>query len=125
VLPDVYTCPACGARSRHPEDQRAGYCGRCHQWTRDPRGPYIYGVGWHPDAVLTAAVVAVPVGWHCRVCTDPIAIGDAGYLRPTGPGGIPEAVHAGCDLLPAGAHAGTGRAAGDALWRRSDRLPIP
>jgi hypothetical protein len=31
-----FTCPKCGRTSRHPEDERAGYCGACHAWTGDP-----------------------------------------------------------------------------------------
>ena len=27
-----YTCPACGATSQHPDDERYSYCGRCHQF---------------------------------------------------------------------------------------------
>jgi len=30
-----YVCPRCGARSYNPNDIREGYCGRCHDWTRD------------------------------------------------------------------------------------------
>lgn len=28
-----FTCPNCGAISHHPEDERNGYCGRCHEYT--------------------------------------------------------------------------------------------
>jgi hypothetical protein len=28
-----FTCPRCGAVSRHPADAAAGYCGRCHDFT--------------------------------------------------------------------------------------------
>jgi hypothetical protein len=28
-----FTCPRCGATSYHPEDERNGYCGKCHSWT--------------------------------------------------------------------------------------------
>lgn len=28
-----YTCRRCGSYSRHPEDVKHGYCGRCHGWT--------------------------------------------------------------------------------------------
>lgn len=37
-----YTCSRCGATSHHPEDERYGYCGRCHDHTR-------------PDAALLTA----------------------------------------------------------------------
>jgi hypothetical protein len=30
------TCPVCGRRSNHPDDHRAGYCGRCHDYTMIP-----------------------------------------------------------------------------------------
>jgi hypothetical protein len=34
------TCPRCGATSFNENDVRAGYCGRCHDWTgADPRCP--------------------------------------------------------------------------------------
>jgi hypothetical protein len=28
-----FTCPRCGAVSHHPQDERHGYCGRCHDFT--------------------------------------------------------------------------------------------
>lgn len=28
-----FTCPVCFKTSRHPDDIRYGYCGRCHDWT--------------------------------------------------------------------------------------------
>jgi hypothetical protein len=28
-----FTCPRCGMTSHHPEDERQGYCGNCHDWT--------------------------------------------------------------------------------------------
>ena len=31
----VFTCPRCQAVSANPNDIREGYCGRCHDWTRD------------------------------------------------------------------------------------------
>lgn len=30
----AYTCPRCGWTSHNPEDEDAGYCGRCRDWTR-------------------------------------------------------------------------------------------
>lgn len=30
----AFTCPRCGMTSHHPDDQREGYCGNCHDWTR-------------------------------------------------------------------------------------------
>jgi hypothetical protein len=33
----VIRCPRCGTPSHHPEDERQGYCGRCHWWTSDPQ----------------------------------------------------------------------------------------
>jgi predicted ATP-dependent serine protease len=28
-----FTCPRCGMTSGHPDDERQGYCGNCHDWT--------------------------------------------------------------------------------------------
>jgi hypothetical protein len=36
VGPPGFTCPRCGRTSHHPDDIREGYCGACHDWTRDP-----------------------------------------------------------------------------------------
>lgn len=43
-----FTCPVCGAASAHPEDQRHGYCGRCHAFT---------GHGTSGGVVLTDEVI--------------------------------------------------------------------
>jgi ribosomal protein S27AE len=34
-LTESYTCPRCGRTSYHPDDIREGYCGACHDWTRN------------------------------------------------------------------------------------------
>jgi hypothetical protein len=34
--PPSFTCPRCGRTSHHPDDVREGYCGACHDWTREP-----------------------------------------------------------------------------------------
>lgn len=31
----AYVCPRCGRTSHNPNDVREGYCGNCHDWTRD------------------------------------------------------------------------------------------
>jgi hypothetical protein len=33
-----FTCPRCGMTSHHPEDERHGYCGNCHDFTASPPG---------------------------------------------------------------------------------------
>jgi hypothetical protein len=33
-----FQCPKCGAVSHHPEDERHGYCGNCHEFTAPPVG---------------------------------------------------------------------------------------
>jgi hypothetical protein len=33
-----YVCPACGAESHHPEDERLGWCMRCNTYTRGAVG---------------------------------------------------------------------------------------
>lgn len=30
-----FTCPRCGRTSYNPNDVDEGYCGSCHDWTRD------------------------------------------------------------------------------------------
>lgn len=45
-----FTCPRCGATSHNPNDQRYGYCGRCHEFTGGPSGV---------DRLVEDAVVAV------------------------------------------------------------------
>lgn len=32
-----FCCPRCTAISFHPKDVEHGYCGRCHDWTGEPR----------------------------------------------------------------------------------------
>jgi hypothetical protein len=36
TAPAGFTCPRCGRTSHHPQDIAEGYCGACHDWTRDP-----------------------------------------------------------------------------------------
>lgn len=36
--PMSFTCPKCKLTSHHPEDERHGYCGNCHEFTRSPPG---------------------------------------------------------------------------------------
>lgn len=33
-----FTCPRCSRTSHHPEDERHGYCGNCHDFTAPPAG---------------------------------------------------------------------------------------
>jgi hypothetical protein len=32
-----FTCPRCGRTSYNPNDIQQGYCGHCHDWTREDR----------------------------------------------------------------------------------------
>lgn len=34
----AFTCPKCGMTSHHPEDERHGYCGNCHDFTAPTPG---------------------------------------------------------------------------------------
>jgi hypothetical protein len=36
MTPPAFTCPCCGATSRHPADIAHRYCSRCHAFTGDP-----------------------------------------------------------------------------------------
>ena len=60
----MITCPRCGATSHHPEDERQGYCGRCHWWTSDPQlgqleppGEVALDEDYHPERVFGLLVV--------------------------------------------------------------------
>jgi hypothetical protein len=33
-----FTCPKCKKTSHHPDDERHGYCGNCHEFTASPPG---------------------------------------------------------------------------------------
>lgn len=97
-----FTCPACGRTSRHPGDCREGYCSRCHQWTRDSSGPYLFG-GWDLAVLDAGTLVAAPLGEPCGLCGQPIGVDDQGYLRPVlgtaaGMARI-RAVHADCETV--------------------------
>lgn len=35
-----FTCPKCGMTSHHPDDEKHGYCGNCHEFTRGQSGAY-------------------------------------------------------------------------------------
>jgi hypothetical protein len=34
----AFACPKCSNISHHPEDERHGYCGACHEFTKPPVG---------------------------------------------------------------------------------------
>lgn len=59
-MPDSITCARCGMTSRHPDDIREGYCGRCHApaaplpWSRPDADP----LADIRESVLGAAPVA-------------------------------------------------------------------
>lgn len=47
-----YTCPRCGMTSHNPNDEREGYCGNCHDWTREEATlipPKIFGSNLPPE----------------------------------------------------------------------------
>ena len=48
-----YTCPRCGRTSHNENDAREGYCGACHDWTRD-RFPGMVPFGLTPAQVQAA-----------------------------------------------------------------------
>ena len=52
----TFRCPVCGSTSRHPEDVRHGYCGRCHAFTGAPEAPAPFERG--------VAAVAWRAGWQ-------------------------------------------------------------
>lgn len=49
-MSDTITCPRCGMTSAHPMDLAEGYCGNCHDWTRDDRVMFLrqYTIYDHP-----------------------------------------------------------------------------
>lgn len=58
----AFTCPRCHATSYHPEDERHGYCGNCHDFTASPSGnlpnagdtPHLRG--WHRSRARQRAI---------------------------------------------------------------------
>jgi hypothetical protein len=34
----AFKCPKCNKTSHHPDDERHGYCGNCHDFTKSPTG---------------------------------------------------------------------------------------
>jgi len=74
-----FECPRCGAVSHNPNDERHGYCGRCHAWTREPPMPPPPGFWMHETSGrLRPAVEAYLLGQH--MAPDQIASLRA-YLR--------------------------------------------
>lgn len=39
TIPDSFTCPTCHMTSWNPNDIKEGYCGNCHDYTRDTTLP--------------------------------------------------------------------------------------
>jgi hypothetical protein len=60
-----YTCPKCGRTSHHPEDERHGYCGACHDFTGTPKAASDYRVivtgsrDWADTARIHGALDAI------------------------------------------------------------------
>lgn len=52
----AFTCPRCGSTSHHPEDERHGYCGKCHDFTASPPGnlPNAGATGIYVDGIVSA-----------------------------------------------------------------------
>jgi hypothetical protein len=55
----AFTCPRCGMTSRNPDDVREGYCGACHDWTRE------VGTLADPDSPISRWVRGEPL-WGDR-----------------------------------------------------------
>jgi hypothetical protein len=141
-----FTCPACGMTSHHPVYEREGYCGRCHQWTRQFAALEGTVFGFAPRLTrwlqeMDVVLVTAPVGWVCLHCGEPVAEGDTGFfrqwlLRNDGGGWACRirAVHAQCEALGIVGHTHgvctctgfdtTSKTAADELWRRlGHRIP--
>lgn len=41
-MTETFICPICGAESSNPYDALEGYCGACHDWTRERRSGLRY-----------------------------------------------------------------------------------
>lgn len=77
------TCPCCQLTSRHPDDARNGYCGRCHWWTSDPElAPYHFALpcehrgqgvvvprlgAWYREARMIYRPDPGPFAWNPRL----------------------------------------------------------
>lgn len=137
-----FTCPACAMTSHNPNDEREGYCGRCHSWTRQLaalEAVFAFAPRLDPWLVeMGVALVAVPAGWPCLHCGEPIAEGDTGFFRQcllrNDTGGWAwktRATHAQCEALGIIGHDfgvcsctgfdTTAKASADELWRRLGR----
>lgn len=46
----MIACPVCGRTSFNPNDEREGYCGNCHDWTRP--GPAALEPGLAPGGIV-------------------------------------------------------------------------
>ena len=95
--PSSFTCPRCEITSYSPDDIAAGYCGACHDWTRDSLRIRLYVGGeladelWVSDQAnagragprhMAAALEADRDGktWMVEVF-DPAAPPDSAYMR--------------------------------------------
>lgn len=66
----AFRCPVCGMVSHNPNDEREGYCGKCHDWTGHA---VVQGEVIMADEPMTKATAAlnklckwrsVLAGWH-------------------------------------------------------------
>lgn len=58
---ESFVCPACSAESFHPKDVEYGYCGRCHDFTRDPMpSPEFGSDDWNQFAELHNLIATWP-----------------------------------------------------------------
>lgn len=63
-----FTCPVCRMTSHHPEDERQGYCGNCHDFTGEKTRWEALG-----EAAGISDRVEVPCKWKRRRGTIPAA----------------------------------------------------
>jgi hypothetical protein len=57
VAAPCFTCPRCSRTSHHPIDAAAGYCAKCHAFTRPVRGlarPEPWRLGTSPTDTIIA-----------------------------------------------------------------------
>lgn len=76
-----FTCPVCLRTSHNPHDEREGYCGVCHDWTRGKTAFCSYYSAGQRCRAIGKVRLRVEVGGHAPQLLLPMCKPHAEHVR--------------------------------------------